>query len=69
LRTVHHSVDHQSTFVAEHRGDEGALFGDKLKVSRNFTSGRQLTPLRCYTLDVPAQLNLFDEERIAAYQP
>jgi hypothetical protein len=40
--------------------------GDKLEVSENFATRRQRTPLRRHALDVPAQLNLFDEERIAS---
>jgi hypothetical protein len=44
----------------------GALFGHKLEVFGNLTTWRQRTPLRRHTLDVPAELNLFDEERIAS---
>lgn len=67
MRTVHHDVDHQSAFVTEQFGEtSGALLGNKLEVSGNFTTRRQRTPLRRHTLDVPAQLNLFDEERLAS---
>jgi len=44
-----------------------AVLGDKLEVLRNFTTRRQCTPLRRHTFDVPTQLNLFDEERIASF--
>ena len=67
MRAIHHAVDHQSALVAEQFGEaSGSLLGYKFEIPGHFTTRRQRAPLRRDTLDVPAQLNLFHQERIAS---